>query len=103
MTEDLFDCFGEWLLKFAKLEDKQSALRTIFPLSILDKKENIKVLLNYQEKMIKIIEKAEEENKDFKDKIKSLLDGEYKENEEFKSFANKIGVILDNGSEQVVD
>lgn len=103
MTEDLFDCFGEWLLKYAKLEDKQSALRTIFPLSILDKKENIKVLLNYQEKMIKIVEKAEEENKDFKDKIKSLLDGEYKENEEFKSFANKIGVILDNGSEQVVD
>lgn len=102
MTEDLFDCFGEWLLKYAKLEDKQSALRTIFPLSILDEKENIKVLLSYREKMIKIVEKAEEENKDFKDKIKSLLDGEYKENEEFKSFANKIGVILDNGSEQVV-
>ncbi len=95
MTEDLFDCFGEWLLKYAKLEDKQSALRTIFPLSILDKKENIIVLLNYQEKMIKIIEKAEEENKDFKDKIKSLLDGEYKENEEFKSFARKIGIEMD--------
>lgn len=95
MNNDLFDLYGEWLLKYAKLEDKKTALRTIFTSSILDKKENINLLLSYQEKMIKIVEKAEEENKDFKDKIKSLLDGEYKENEEFKSFARKIGIEMD--------
>lgn len=92
MTESLFNLLGESLLKYAKLEDKQSALRTIFQISILDKKENMQLILRYRDKMIKIVEVAKEENKDFKDKIKSLLSTEYKDDEEFESFANAIGV-----------
>ena len=99
MNNDLFDLYGEWLLKYAKLEDKKTALRTIFTSSILDKKENINLLLSYQEKMIKIVEKAEEENKDFKDKIKSLLGGEYKDDVEFNDFAKKLGINKSNNTE----
>lgn len=99
MNNDLFDLYGEWLLKYAKLEDKKTALRTIFTSSILDEKGNIEVLLRYREKMIKIVEKAEEENKDFKDKIKSLLDGEYKDDVEFNDFAKKLDINKSNNTE----
>lgn len=92
MTVSLFNLLGESLLKYAKLEDKQSALRTIFKISILDKKENIQLILKYRDKMIKIVEVAKEENKDFKDKIKSLVSKEYKDDKEFESFANAIGI-----------
>ncbi len=92
MTNDKFDFYGEWLLKYAKLEEKQSALRTIFIPSVLDNKENIQLILRHQEKMIKIVEIAGAENKDFKDKIKSLLDGEYKDDKAFEEFAKTIGI-----------
>lgn len=103
ITNDFFDFYAEWLFNYAKLEDRKDSLRRIFPTFILDKEENISLILNNQDKMFKIVEKAGEENKDFNDKIKSLLAGKYKDNEELKVFANKIGVILDNDSEQVVD
>lgn len=100
MTNDLFDCFGESLLKYAKLEDKQSTLRTIFPTLILDKEENIKLLLNYQDKMIKIVEISGEENKDFKYKINDLLEGKYKDDHNFEEFANGIGVYKSKSEQQ---
>jgi hypothetical protein len=103
ITNDFFDFYAEWLFNYAKLEDRKDSLRRIFPTFILDKEENISLILNNQDKMFKIVEKAGEENKDFNDKIKSLLAGKYKDNEELKVFANKIGVILDNDSEQVVN
>lgn len=92
MTIDLFNCFGEYLMKYAKLEDKNSALRTIFPSLVLDIADNISLILKYQDKMLKIVEKAGEESKDFKDKIKSLLDNEYKDNQELENFAKSIGI-----------
>ena len=92
MTIDLFNCFGEYLLKYAKLEDKNSALRTIFPSLVLDIADNISLILKYQDKMLKIVEKAGEESKDFKDKIKSLLDNEYKDDQELENFAKSIGI-----------
>ncbi len=94
MTVDLFDYFGEWLLKYARLEDKHSALRTIFKPAILDKESNIQLILKYQEKITKIVEAAREENKDFKDKIRSLLEGDYKDSDDFKKFAKTIGVKI---------
>lgn len=103
ITNDFFDFYAEWLFNYAKLEDRKDSLRRIFPTFILDKEENISLILNNQDKMFKIVEKAGEENKDFNDKIKSLLAGKYKDNEKLKVFANKIGVILDNDSEQVVN
>ena len=92
MTNEKFGFYGGWLLKYAKLEEKPSALRTIFTPSALDIKENIQLILRHQEKMIRIVEVAGEENKDFKDKIKSLLDGVYKDDLAFEEFAKAIGL-----------
>ena len=92
MTNDIFSFYGEWLLKYAKLEEKPSALRTIFKPAVLDNKENIQLILRYQEKMVKIVEMAGDENNDFKGKIKSLLDGEYKDDDAFEDFAKAIGI-----------
>lgn len=92
MTNEGFTFYGEWLLKYSKLEEKPSSLRTIFTSSILDNKDNVQLILRYQEKMIKIVEIAGAENKDFKDKIKSLLDGEYKDDKAFEEFAKTIGI-----------
>ena len=94
MTKELFDFYGEWLLKYSKLEENTSTLRTIFPSAVLDKNENVQLILKNKDKMVRIVEKAGDENKDFKDKIKSLLEGEYKDSEEFKVFAKSIGVEL---------
>ena len=92
MTNDIFSFYGEWLLKYAKLEEKPSALRTIFTTAVLDNTENIQLILKYQEKMVKIVEVAGDENNDFKGKIKSLLDGEFKDDDSFEGFAKAIGI-----------
>ena len=92
MTNDIFSFYGEWLLKYAKLEEKPSALRTIFTTAVLDNTENIQLILKYQEKMVKIVEVAGDENNDFKGKIKSLLDGEFKDDDGFEGFAKAIGI-----------
>ena len=92
MTKDIFAFYGEWLLQYSKLEDKQSSLRTIFIPSVFDVNENVRLILGYKEKMKIIVEKAGDENKDFKDKVKSLLQSDYKNDKEFESFAKSIGV-----------
>ena len=94
MTVDLFDYYGEWLLKFSKLEENTSSLRTIFPSAVLDKKENVQLILRNKEKLLRIVEKAGDEKEDFKAKIKSLLESDYKDSEDFKEFAKAIGVEL---------
>ena len=94
MTVDLFDYYGEWLLKYSKLEENTSSLRTIFPSAVLDKKENVQLILRNKEKLLRIVEKAGDEKEDFKAKIKSLLESDYKDSEDFKEFAKAIGVEL---------
>ena len=104
MTKDLFDYYGEWLLQYSKLEEKTSSLRTIFPSVVLDKKENVQLILNNKEKMIRVVETAGEENEDFKAKIKSLLEGDYKDSDDLKNFAKRIGVkisIIDDITEKL--
>lgn len=94
MTVELFDFFGEWLLKYAKLEEKPASLRTIFIPSVLEKKETIQLILKYQTKMINIVNIAEKENADFKDKLETFLKGDYKNDDQLKEFASKIGIKL---------
>ena len=104
MTKDLFDYYGEWLLQYSKLEEKTPSLRTIFPSVVLDKKENVQLILNNKEKMIRVVETAGEENEDFKAKIKSLLEGDYKDSDDLKNFAKRIGVkisIIDDITEKL--
>ena len=92
MTKELFDYYGEWLLKYSKLEENTSSLRTIFPSTVLDKKENVQLILRNKETMVRIVEKAGDENEDFKAKIKFMLDSEYKDDKIFEAFANAIGI-----------
>ena len=105
MTNDIFAFYGEWLLQYSKLEDKQSSLRTIFIPSVFDVNENVRLILGYKEKMKIIVEKAGDENKDFKDKVKSLLQSDYKNDKEFEIFAKSIGVekptLLDTFKEAI--
>ena len=104
MTKDLFDYYGEWLLQYSKLEEKTSSLRTIFPSVVLDKKENVQLILNNKEKMIRVVETAGEENEDFKAKIQFLLEGDYKDSDDLKNFARRIGVkmsIIDGITEKM--
>lgn len=92
MAPDLFDFFGEWLLIYSKLEDKPEALRTIFIPSIMDNPINVKLMIHYSDTIEKIFKNAGEENKDFREKIESLLEKEYREDESFISFAKLFGV-----------
>ncbi|MCQ2276451.1 MAG: KAP family NTPase [Bacteroidales bacterium] len=93
MTVELFDFYGEWLLKYSKLEEKSASLRTIFIPSVLDKQENVQLILKYQTKMINIVNIAGKENTDFKDKLESLLK-DHKNDDQLKEFASKIGIKL---------
>lgn len=92
MSNDLFEFYGKDLLKYAQLDDKTESLRTIFIPSILDKKENVLLILNNQEVMVRIVQNAGDESGDFKDKVQSLLDAEYKDDKVFESFAESLGI-----------
>lgn len=92
MTNNLFDMLGEDLLQFAKLEEKVDSLRTIFIPSILDDAKNVKLLMMNRELMSKIVSNAGEDSGDFKDKLQSLIEDQYKDDESFIDFAKSIGV-----------
>ncbi len=92
MTSNLFKFFGEHLFEYANLEEKKEVQRTILIPSILDDNNNLQLLERHQDTISKIINNAGEESYNFKEKIKSLLDGTYKDNQEFKNFAKSIGI-----------
>lgn len=106
MSNSLFELYGEDLLKYAKLEDKTESLRTIFIPSVLDKKDNVLLIMNNQEVMGRIVQNAGEESGDFKDKVQSLLDTEYKDDKAFESFAESLGIHLtfpNNSSQEEIE
>ena len=80
MSDNLFKLIGKDLLQYAKIEEKQDALRTIFIPSILDDSANVQLLIKHSELMNKVVSNAEEDSNDFKDKVQVLIDGELKEN-----------------------
>ena len=93
MSDSLFKFIGKDLLQYAKIEEKQDALRTIFIPSILDDSANVQLLIMHSELMNKVVSNAGEDSNDFKDKVQILIDGELKENKQFVAFAKSIGVI----------
>ena len=93
MSDSLFKFIGKDLLQYAKIEEKQDALRTIFIPSILDDSTNVQLLIIHSELMNKVVSNAGEDSNDFKDKVQILIDGELKENKQFVAFAKSIGVI----------
>lgn len=93
MSDSLFKLIGRDLLQYAKIEEKQDALRTIFIPSILDDSANVQLLITYSELMNIVVSNAGEDGSDFKEKVQILIDGEYKENKQFIAFAKSIGVL----------
>lgn len=93
MSDNLFKLIGKDLLQYAKIEEKQDALRTIFIPSILDDSANVQLLIMHSELMNKVVSNAGEDSNDFKDKVQALIDGELKENKQFIAFAKSIGVL----------
>ena len=93
MSDSLFKFIGKDLLQYAKIEEKQDALRTIFIPSILDDSANVQLLIMHSELMNKVVSNAGEDSNDFKDKVQILIDGELKEDTQFVAFAKSIGVI----------
>lgn len=86
----LFDFFGDWLLKFAKLEDKKETLRTIFKPEIIRNESTLKLIIENKDVMAKIVINAEKEAIDFKDVVQDMLKTNHDEN--FIEFAKTIGV-----------
>ena len=93
MSDSLFKLIGRDLLQYAKIEEKQDALRTIFIPSILDDSVNVQLLIAHSELMNMVVSNAGEDSSDFKEKVQSLIDGEHKENKQFIAFAKSIGVL----------
>lgn len=93
MTIPLFKFFGDWLFKYADLENNQSSLRTIFTSDIIRDNECFQILLSHQEKMPAIISSANEEAQDFKEIIKDKLSSDTSDN--VVAFAKSIGVEID--------
>ncbi len=109
MTNELFSYFGELLLKYATLNDKNpSTLRTIFPNNLFDEDSNVKILIQSQELLLNIYNKAsDDERSDFRNKIQNLIDGKYKDKsntpEGFEEFAHSIGVSRTTILEKAVE
>lgn len=92
MTSELFQFYGKWLFQYSMLEERVESLRTIFPSTVLDNENNMALILEYPKIMQKVVIKAGEENKNFKDKIQVLIDSKYKDKNSFVEFANTIGI-----------
>jgi hypothetical protein len=93
MSTDLFVFFGNWLFKYAKLNDKKESLRRIFISEILDVQDNLNLMLENRDTMVKIVTAAEEESEDFKIKIRTLVEKD-PSNVKLLEFAKEIGVVF---------
>ena len=97
MTVPLFKFFGDWLFKYADMENNQASLRTIFITDVIRDNDCLQIILNNQEKMPAIINSANEEALDFKGIIKDKLFSD--QSERFVSFAKSIGVEMESRGE----
>lgn len=91
MTVVLFDFFGEWLFQYSDIENKKEALRRILPIKILENDSVISVMINNPDLINKMINNSEDGGQDFKEKISSMLENKF-ENNDFIEFARKIGI-----------
>lgn len=93
MTIPLFKFIGDWLFKYADMENNQASLRTIFTADVIKDNECIEIILNHKEKMPFIINAAREEAQDFKESIKARLSND--QSLDFVDFSKSIGVEID--------
>lgn len=91
MTMEKFSYFGVLLLENASLKNKE-VLRTIFKSDFLENRSFIHTIIQFKEQMKAIIERADEEAEDFKNKVQSMIDNQYKDDEAFVDFAKYIGI-----------
>ena len=101
MSEKLFIFFSEQLLKYGKLEERADTLRTIFKPEFLSNKNVVEIILKHTDSVRLLVENAAEESKEFKLKIRGLLEKEYKENTQFINFANSIDIFTPSEETQI--
>lgn len=101
MTVPLFKFLGDWLFRYADIENNQASLRTIFTSDIIRDDECLKIILSHQEKMPAIISSASEEAQDFKEIIKDKLTTD--SSESFIAFAKSIGVEIVKNDEDITE
>jgi len=97
----LFKFMGEWLFKYADLENNHSSLRTIFTSDIVRDNECLQIILSNQGKMPVIISAANQEAQDFKEIIKDKLNTDTSES--FVAFAKSIGIVIENNNTGIID
>lgn len=100
MNANLFNFWGKWLFDYSDLTKKEESIRTILPTSILDNDSVIETIIQYPSIIKQMISLNEEESQDFIEKVRSLLEGKYKENEDFIKFAYNIGITKQKKTEK---
>ena len=85
----LFSFFGNWLFKYAALEEKAGeVMRTIMIASLLDDDACLDIIISNQEKIKLLIEVANtNETSDFIEAVRDRL-----ENDKIKNLANELGI-----------
>ena len=94
MTVPLFKQYTDYLFQYARLEERQDSLRRIFNGAVLEDEACMSILLQHSDAMQAIVEKAGDDAQDFKDKMSSLWENKYADEEPdgFVALMNKIGV-----------
>lgn len=100
MNANLFNFWGKWLFDYSDLTKKEESIRTILPTSILDNDSVIEIIIQYPSIIKQMISLNEEESQDFIEKVRSLLEGKYKEDEDFIKFAYNIGITMQKKTEK---
>lgn len=100
MNINLFNFWGKWLFDYSDLTKKEESIRTVLPTSILDNDSVIETIIQYPSIIKQMISLNEEESQDFIEKVRSLLEGKYKENEDFIKFAYNIGITMQKKTEK---
>ena len=102
MNANLFNFWGKWLFDYSDLTKKEESIRTILPTNILDNDSVIETIIQYPSIIKQMISLNEEESQDFIEKVRSLLEGKYKENEDFIKFAYNIGITMQKKTEKEI-
>ena len=105
MTVPLFKQYADYLFQYARLEERQDSLRRIFNGTVLEDEACMSILLQHRDAMQAIVAKAGDDAQDFKDKMSSLWDNKYADEEPngFEELMDKIGVIRIEPESQEID
>ena len=77
---------GKYLFEYGQLEEKSNSLRTIIPMNLLEDDDVASLLVEYEDKFIKLLKAETKEAKEYRNKIEDIVS---------KNPDSKLSVILD--------